>query len=411
MAGSEGVASVGVALAGGGPEGAVYEIGALRALEESVEGLDLTRLPVVVGVSAGAFVGACLANRISPAGMCRAMVSSEPGEHPFVPHTFFRPALASTLRRTASLPRRFMQALADVWRHPEDLSVLESMLSLSYTLPAGVFDNDEIRRYLAGIFSMKGRTDDFRRLSTTLLVVATDLGRATPAVFGPGGIDDVAISRAVQASTAFPGLYPPVIIGGRHYVDGVLCKTVHASAALDRGARLVLCVNPIVPVEVEPGSGPADSRRRTLLGRGLPGVLSQTFRTMIDSRKRLGLATYGDRYPGADVLVFEPRRDDLEMFFTNIFSFSSRKAVLEHAYRTTRRALFERRDSLAPVFARHGLRLRTETLAEDRDLWVQVGLRGPARQSPAARADGLLDRVEAVIRGRQEGRGAQRPPR
>ena len=36
---------VGLALAGGGPEGAIYEIGALRALDEAIEGLDLNASP------------------------------------------------------------------------------------------------------------------------------------------------------------------------------------------------------------------------------------------------------------------------------------------------------------------------------------------------------------------------------
>jgi predicted acylesterase/phospholipase RssA len=53
---------IGLALAGGGPGGAVYEIGALRALEEALDGFDLNRLDVYVGVSAGAFVEACLVN-------------------------------------------------------------------------------------------------------------------------------------------------------------------------------------------------------------------------------------------------------------------------------------------------------------------------------------------------------------
>ena len=55
--------------------------------------------------------------------------------------------------------------------------------------------------------------------------------------------------HAVQASSALPGLYPPVEIEGRHYVDGVLLKTLHASVALEAGAELVLCINPIVPVD------------------------------------------------------------------------------------------------------------------------------------------------------------------
>jgi NTE family protein len=44
---------IGLALAGGGPLGAIYEIGALCALDESVPGLDLNALDGYVGVSAG----------------------------------------------------------------------------------------------------------------------------------------------------------------------------------------------------------------------------------------------------------------------------------------------------------------------------------------------------------------------
>ena len=76
---------VGLALAGGGPEGAVYEIGVLRALDEALDGIDFNRLPVYVGVSAGAFIAANLANGITTAQNVRAIVKGEPGEHPFVP--------------------------------------------------------------------------------------------------------------------------------------------------------------------------------------------------------------------------------------------------------------------------------------------------------------------------------------
>src|ERR1700740_2742815 len=79
---------IALALAGGAPEGAIYEIGALRALDEAGDGLDLNHLFMYVGVSAGAFLTACLANDLTTAQMCRAIVSHDPGEHPFVPETF-----------------------------------------------------------------------------------------------------------------------------------------------------------------------------------------------------------------------------------------------------------------------------------------------------------------------------------
>ena len=55
---------IGLALAGGGPVGGVYEIGALCALQESLDGVEFTTLGQYVGVSAGAVVAACLAGAI-----------------------------------------------------------------------------------------------------------------------------------------------------------------------------------------------------------------------------------------------------------------------------------------------------------------------------------------------------------
>ncbi|MFY8060580.1 MAG: patatin-like phospholipase family protein, partial [Arenimonas sp.] len=49
---------IGLAIAGGGPIGGMYELGALRALEVAIDGLDLNRLDVYVGVSSGAFLAA-----------------------------------------------------------------------------------------------------------------------------------------------------------------------------------------------------------------------------------------------------------------------------------------------------------------------------------------------------------------
>src|SRR5271166_4680303 len=67
---------LGIALAGGGPLGAIYEIGALVALEKALKGLTLTDLDVYVGVSSGAFLAAGLANGISPSEMLRCSYST-----------------------------------------------------------------------------------------------------------------------------------------------------------------------------------------------------------------------------------------------------------------------------------------------------------------------------------------------
>jgi len=391
---------IGLALAGGGPEGAVYEIGALRALEEAFEGLDLNAVHTYVGVSAGAFIASALANGITPTQLARALVKHEPGEHPFVPENFFTPAYREFGRRGLMLPGLVANALVQFSRRPGDQTLLEALTRVADALPVGIFDNEPIRRYLQKIYSLKGRTDDFRKLAHHLVVVATDLESGKAIRFGEPGYEDVPISRAVQASTAFPGLYPPVMIDGRPCADGVLLKTLHASVALKHGVGLLLCVNPIVPTDTAAGVATGVLRPGTLLRRGLPAVLSQTFRTLVHSRLEIGMAAYETRFPGADVLRFEPERDEYGMFFTRIFSFSSRRAVCQLAYAATRRELRRHRATIGPALERHGLRLREDVLDDDsRDLWSGVGL--PSEKGPAVsrRLDQALAGLEKAVRG------------
>jgi predicted acylesterase/phospholipase RssA len=172
----------------------------------------------------------------------------------------------------------------------------------------------------------------------------------------------------VQASAALPGLYPPVQIDGHYYVDGALRRTMHASVAFKEGVDLLLAINPLVPFE----SGPDDditARHKdwvaNLVEGGLPMVLSQTFRAMIQSRITVSLDKYRDRYQDVDLLLIEPDRGDEDLFFTNVFSFASRRKLVEHAYSATRRQLLTNQDELQLVLAPYGFRLRVDLLADE----------------------------------------------
>lgn len=374
---------VGLALAGGGPEGAIYEIGVLRALDEAVRGLDFNAVPVTVGVSAGAFVGASLANGITTAQLVRSVVGREPGEHPFRPELFLQPAVGEYLRSGARVPALVADALLSALAAPRGTSGLLSALvdRLGRAVPVGLFNNAPLRAYLEDVFRAPGRTDSFRHLRNELYVVATDLDSSDSVLFGSPGWDHVPISHAVQASTALPGLYPPVEIHGRHYVDGVLNKTVHASVAFERGCGLVLAINPLVPVDTAQAVAAGAMKRGHLADRGMPGVMSQTLRTIIHSRMGTGMAAYQNRYETADLILFEPRKDDYTMFFTNVFSFSARKQVVEHAYRSTLAQLRDRADEVRPILARHGIELRDDILNRERhDLWASVGVASDGRR-------------------------------
>lgn len=389
---------IGLALAGGGPFGAIYEIGALMALEESLEGLDLNELDCYVGVSAGSFLAASLANGIRVADMHRLFIEGgqrrgrragrdgPPGA--LTPELFMRPALREYWRRARIVPPLLLRS---AWRsamRPFADGPLESFAALGQAIPTGVFDNGAIHDYLQAVFAQPGRTNDFRRLDRRLYLVATDLDTGRSVSFGRPGHDHVPISKAVQASAALPGLFPPVEIDGRHFVDGALKKTLHASEALDDGARLVICVNPIVPFDARLAAQRASAPKLNLVEGGLPVVLSQTFRAVIHSRLTVGLSKYRTQYRGADVVLFEPPADDIATFFTNVFSYASRQRVCERAYQGTRLDLLRRREELEPLLARHGIGIRHQVLEQPhRRLAAPPGGRAPAASLRQATLD------------------------
>lgn len=393
---------IGLAIAGGGPIGGMYELGALRALDVAIEGLDLTRLEVYVGVSSGAFLAAGLANRLDTAEMCRIFISGDSDQVKFHPQMFLRPAFMEYVRRASAVPRLAFEWWKDLLTDPNGSHLSELVGRFGGAIPTGLFDNRGIETFLRKVFTMRGRSNDFRELAAKLYVVAVDLDSGEAVRFGAPGWDDVSISRAVQASSALPGLYPPVDIRGHHFVDGALRRTMHASTVLDHGIDLMLGVNPFVPFNAKTAGRPPEGMNMISEG-GLPVVLSQTFRTLLQSRMRVGLEKYAERYPDVDQVVFEPNEDDGEMFFTNVFSYSSRQRVCEHAFRSTLNDLRRRRAELAPVLARHGLKLRAEIL-DDPGVSIMDDLGSPPRPTEAtARLRRALDDVDLVVRDHQPG--------
>jgi NTE family protein len=356
-------AHVGLALAGGGPLGGIYEVGALLALTDSLEGIDLGDLDVYVGVSSGSYVAAALANGISAAQMYRLFID-DGADAALTPEVFLRPALSEFGRRARALPRLMGRALLDYMRNPFRRRLMASFATLSHAVPTGMFDNRSVGVFLGQLFAAPGRTNDFRKLRRKLFLVATNLDTGQSVTFGAPGHDHVPISKAIEASSALPGMFPPVQIGGAHYVDGALNKTLHASVALDQGVRLLLCVNPLVPFDASRAAQAGRLTVAKLNQGGLPIVLSQTFRAIIHSRMKAGMENYGRQYPLADVVLFEPDREDADMFFANIFSYAQRKRICASAYQKTRANLRARADILAPLLARHGIALDRERLAD-----------------------------------------------
>jgi predicted acylesterase/phospholipase RssA len=277
-----------------------------------------------------------------------------------------------------------------------------------------------IQEYLHDLFISRNRSERFEDLPRDLFIVAVDLDngesvafgaeghRDVPVsramalgpeghgfavveesvAFGAEGHRDVPVSRAVQASTALPGLYRPVRINGRDYVDGGVKKTAHINLAIQNGADLVICINPIVPVLNDTRRGPLKGH---LSNRGVTYVLDQAMRIMLHGRMEYGMERYQREHPEVDILLIEPDRDDLRMFSYNIMRYSARRVVAEHGYQSTLAFFGQHEGRYRRILARHGIRL------VDPGALPETPSRHHHGSSVARSLDASLDRLDSRI--------------
>ncbi len=78
----------------------------------------------------------------------------------------------------------------------------------------------------------------FETLKRRFAAVATDLSTGEAKIFNSGNV-----GQAVRASCAVPGVFSPVSIAGREYVDGGLSSPVPVNAARQLGANYIIAVD------------------------------------------------------------------------------------------------------------------------------------------------------------------------
>jgi NTE family protein len=385
----KGKPKVALVCAGGGVTGAVYEIGCLRALDE-VLGRSVLDLDLYVGISGGAFVASILAAGVSPREMYDEATTRTRTPLGLSTAPLYRLRSTEFLRRSVRAPgvlsRALLTSLTGEGRNLSDLA-----WAFFELLPPGLMDTSGIQEYLHRVFRSRLRGDSFRDFPRDLRVVAVDLDSGEAVAFGQPPFDDVPVSRAVQASTALPGLYRPVRIAGRDYVDGGVKKTAHINLAIQSGADLVICVNPIVPYLNDTANGPL---RGHLSNRGVTWVLDQVMRIMLHGRMQYGMERYRREHPEVDILLIEPTRDDVRMFGYNIMRYSARRVVAEHGYRTALDFFRKNAVRCRRLFAKHGIRMSDPRGIPD------VPTRHLHQSNLARSLDSSLDRLESRLGGR-----------
>ena len=261
---------IGLALGGGAARGFAH-IGVIKALE--AQGI----VPdIVVGTSAGAVVGALYASGLSGFELQKIALDMDEGQ------------------------------LGD-WSLPD----------------RGVFKGEALQSFVNR--SVANRP--LEKLPRSFGVVATDLKTGESVLFRTGNT-----GMAVRASSAVPGVFQPVSINGRDYVDGGLVSPIPARAARSLGANFVIAVD----ISVKP----RDARTSSTLD-----VLLQTFAIMGQSISRYETAE-------ADIVI---RPVTTELPATD---FAGRHRAVLEGEKAAAAAMAEIKDRLA--------RLRSKSAAEVR---------------------------------------------
>jgi NTE family protein len=313
---------VGLVLGAGGIQGGAWLTGGLDALATET-GWDPAAADYVVGTSAGSMMGALCASGVPP----WFMVAHSRGEtFQSVDDARGRPASESS--RSAGAEFRLERTLPPIgpgsWR-----LALRTLANPRHYTPATVATGWLPR----GIFSVDGLKDTIRSVVPSgwsphpnLWIVACDYetGRRVP--FGRDGAPHADLADAVAASCAIPGIYHPVTIAGRRYVDGGIYSTSNADILRNQGLDLVICLNPTSTLHPIRAVNPRDA-------------FSLFFQRA--SGRRLGHEAKKLRAAGIDVVLIQPLREDLEAMGPNLMRTGNRNTVIEVARHTVARQLDE----------------------------------------------------------------------
>lgn len=211
----------GLVLAGGGIAGIAWETGVLRGIadESPAAARLLLDSDVLVGTSAGSAVAAQIGSgatldELFDRQVAEASAEIDSGVDVETITELFLAALGEPYEGSATKTRQQMQRIGAVAKATK-------------TVPAPVR-----RRVIAQ------RLPSYEWPDRALRLTAIDVDTGELVVFDRRS--NVDLVDAVAASCAVPGAWPPVLIAGRHYMDGGVASSVNLSVAVDCDTVVVL---------------------------------------------------------------------------------------------------------------------------------------------------------------------------
>lgn len=244
-------------LGGGGVTGIAWEVGLLAGLAD--EGVDLTGADVVLGTSAGSVVGAQITSGMTLTELYDRQLAGYGAE------TAARMGFGTRLRFAVAMlgtrdATRFRQKAGRLAARSKTVPEAERLAVIESRLPRHEWPERDLR------------------------ITVVDLESGEPRVLDRDS--GVPLVSAVAASCAVPGVYPPITIGDRRYVDGGVRSV--ANVDLAAGADRVVVLAPMPR-----GVGPMTGVEEQVAGLEQPGPDGRTPRVLAVSPDAAAVAAIG----------------------------------------------------------------------------------------------------------------------
>ena len=269
-------------LGGGGPVGIAWESGLVAGLARA--GVDLGQADFTMGTSAGSFVGARLALGADAAALADPILGG--AERPAGPPREGASRAPADLSKLMTL----LGGAQDGMRNPAEARAEIGAFALAADT---VSETDFIASFGQSFAGLPETTWPERGFACTAVDAETGAFQLWTKDSGVG------VTRAVASSCSVPGVYPPVTLNGRRYIDGGMRSATNADMAA--GYNLVV----VVAVRLGAGGGGAMER------------LAARFDEEIESLKE----------GGATVVVITPDEPSIAAFGPNLMDFRRRAAA------------------------------------------------------------------------------------
>ena len=270
-------------LGGGGPVGIAWEAGLLAGLLEG--GVDVREADYVLGTSAGSFVGSQVAGGRDMRKTCEAIIAEEA-----------RQASAAEVAQPKPAGDR-----------PSGPAPMMTLMRLMQEAAEGRRPADEVRREL-GAFALAAATVDEATFIKSFGRSLAEGGQWPARHFACTAVDTatgdfqvwdndsgVGLAQAVASSCSVPGVYPPITINGKRYMDGGMRSGTNADLA--KGHDKVI----LVAVRIGAGDPAALERSKAALDKEIKVLTDAGAEVEVITPDEASAAAFGNNLMNARV--------------------------------------------------------------------------------------------------------------